>query len=459
MFILNLLNEGTRGGGDSYMHYLFARWSFDYPHLFFDHWGKPFFTILASPFAQFGFKGAVMFNILASIGSGVLVAQSAKKMGVTSHGLGLVMTVFTPLFFVLSFSSLTEILFAFTLILSIYFFVSEKYSWSAIVISFIPFARTEGVIFLPLFGLAFVMLKQYRLLLFLVAGFVVMALIGFPVHKDLLWPITKSPYHDSSALYGSGSLFHFVKKAPDIFGWPLIAGFLIGIATMIVSVAQKQERKFGCSVFLILGCSMGYFSAHSVVWAFGIGGSAGLTRVMAGIVPLLTLTAVFGFHYFLSRSNHKKYSFWMNIMIGGVFVIDGYTKNKFPLELISEEKVVASACNYIKDNGLDKEYIVYYSPFEAYLLGLDHFSTHKSRDRVLDNQKPSKGLKKGTIIIWDAHFGPNEGGLSREALLNDSSLHLLSEFSSKKEAKTNGDPFYEVLVFQKMNQISIQKDE
>ena len=171
-------------GGDSYMHYLIAHWSFEYPYLFFDHWGKPLFTIFSAPFAQFGFKGSVTFNILVAIGSGVLVTQSAKEMGAKFSWLGLLMTVFTPLFFVISFSSLTEILFAFTLVLSIYLFVIQKFDWSAIVISFIPFARTEGVIFLPLFALIFILLKNYKSVFALVTGFVVMSLVGFQYIKN-----------------------------------------------------------------------------------------------------------------------------------------------------------------------------------------------------------------------------------------------------------------------------------
>lgn len=448
MFILNMFNQGTRGGGDSYMHYLFAHWSFVHPKLFFDHWGKPLFTILSSPFAQLGFKGAVTFNIIAGIASGVLVALTAKKMGAKFSWLGILMTVFTPLFFVISFSSLTEILFAFTLVLAIYLFVTQNYQWSAIVISFIPFARTEGVIFLPLFALG--LAKNYKSIWFLLTGFVIMSVIGYPVHKDLLWTITKNPYHGSTSIYGSGDPFHFFMEAPAIFGWPLIISFVLGVVAMVLTFYKQKNGQFAVHAILILGCSLGYFLAHSLVWAFGIGASAGLTRVMAGIVPLLALTGLFGLSYFLESIKWSGTTrVWVLTVLALVFVIEGTTKNKFPLELKKMDQTVIDACQFIRNENLDQEFIVYYNPLEAYTLKLDPFSTERSRERVLDNTLPSKDLSAGSVIIWDSQFGPVEGGLAKEVLLNDSELNLLKAFIAPNEFNGTDNFDFEVLIFQK----------
>ena len=453
MMILNMLNEGTHGGGDSYMHHMFAKWSFVHPRLLFDHWGKPLFTILSAPFAQFGFKGSVMFNIIIAILSGVLVAKSAKKMGVENSWLAILLTVFSPMFFVISFSSLTEILFAFVLIVSIYLFISEKYIWSAIVISFIPFARTEGVIFLPLFFLAYLFLKEYKSIGFLLTGFLLMAIAGYPVYNDWLWPITKNPYHDSSALYGNGNIWHFIDHSPAIFGWPLIISFGIGLVTLAMSTLKSKSNHLFWITFLIVGCSIGYFMAHSVVWAFGMGGSAGLTRVMAGIIPVLALIGIIGVDYLLKTL--KVPSKIINLILGVLailFVIEGYTKNKFPLVLGQEEVVMLELRDFIESKELTSEFIVYYSPFEAFILGLDHFDGTNSRDRVNNIEVPSTGLKENSIIIWDGHYAPNEGGLPKENLLNDSELELIAEFKPVQPFQSYGGHDYEILVFQKVGE-------
>ena len=63
--ILLFLSEGTHGGADDVNHYQLARYAFQHPEFFLDQWGKPFFTALMAPFAQLGFNGVRIFNVLA----------------------------------------------------------------------------------------------------------------------------------------------------------------------------------------------------------------------------------------------------------------------------------------------------------------------------------------------------------------------------------------------------------
>ena len=55
------------GGADNYAHFNISRWAFRYPSLFLDHWGKPLYTILAVPFAQFGFVAVRILNSVLSL--------------------------------------------------------------------------------------------------------------------------------------------------------------------------------------------------------------------------------------------------------------------------------------------------------------------------------------------------------------------------------------------------------
>src|SRR4051812_47435640 len=54
-------------GGDGLRHYLISRYSWQHPLLFTDLWGKPFFTLVSSPFSQFGLIGTKIFNIICSL--------------------------------------------------------------------------------------------------------------------------------------------------------------------------------------------------------------------------------------------------------------------------------------------------------------------------------------------------------------------------------------------------------
>ena len=81
LFLLVLFTfEGTGDAGDSIHHYLYARYAPYHPELFFDHWAKPLYVLLAAPFAAFGFEGVKGMNILASIGTAYFVFRSAQKL-------------------------------------------------------------------------------------------------------------------------------------------------------------------------------------------------------------------------------------------------------------------------------------------------------------------------------------------------------------------------------------------
>ena len=57
--------KGTGDDGDSVAHFLYSRDAFLYPKYFFNHWAKPLFVFISSPFAQFGLVGVKLMNVVA----------------------------------------------------------------------------------------------------------------------------------------------------------------------------------------------------------------------------------------------------------------------------------------------------------------------------------------------------------------------------------------------------------
>ncbi|MDX5321819.1 MAG: hypothetical protein LPK45_11810, partial [Bacteroidota bacterium] len=55
------------GGEDGVMHHLFARYVPQHPGNLLDHWAKPFYVLLSTPFAQLGFLGSLLFNVLLAV--------------------------------------------------------------------------------------------------------------------------------------------------------------------------------------------------------------------------------------------------------------------------------------------------------------------------------------------------------------------------------------------------------
>jgi len=125
---LSLASNASEGGGDAIVHYRIARYSWRYPELFMDMWGKPVFTALSSLFAQLGFNNMKIFNVLVAVTTGILGFGILKRSGSPLSGLYFLLLFFTPIYFVLIPSTLTEPLFGLCLMTGIYLFQRNRYT-------------------------------------------------------------------------------------------------------------------------------------------------------------------------------------------------------------------------------------------------------------------------------------------------------------------------------------------
>jgi hypothetical protein len=49
-------------------------------------------------------------------------------------------------------------------------------------------------------------------------------------------------------------------------------------------------------------------------------------------------------------------------------------------------------------------------------MGKDPIGNPKVQEGVYDRKNPGKNIRPGEIILWEAHYGPNEGRLPLERL-------------------------------------------
>lgn len=243
--IVIFLTQNSYGGGDNFAHYKFAHWGWKYHHLLFDHWGKPVFTIFISPFAQFGINGARIYNLLMGFSTALIVWKLAIHFKFKYSALILLLVIFTPIYFILMFTTLTEVSFSFFLALAVLLFFKKKYLFSAIAVSFLPIVRTEGIVLFPLFVMAFSLKKKYLSIPFLLTGFFVITLCGLPFNDDFWWLITKMPYSgDAKDIYGSGSLFRFINDTRGILGYPIWILFVMGLLVSLIRWGKIDKYKF-----------------------------------------------------------------------------------------------------------------------------------------------------------------------------------------------------------------------
>ncbi len=448
-------SEGGYGGADSFMHYYFAKYAFEQPHLLLDHWGKPLFTLLASPFAQLGFMGVRVFNLCCGLVSAMLAFSTAQKLELKYPLVAGLMALTATLAPVVWLSGLTEPLFGLVFILAIYFGATNKWLWSALVISFIPMVRTEGIIFLPLWIIGLVLMKQYKALPLTITGVLIYSIIGGIAGLGFDWVWAGSPY-GSAPVYGSGELLHFWNYREETFGRWYITLFIAGIAYLVLKWKRFTAiHSESITWFLILTAVIGYFMAHSVVWFLGTGSSAGLTRVMVGIIPVGALVAAASFELLQLIPTKKTIYIAYGIMAILGFLqfqgaISGTGHLSIPTKWGVEEVALQELVERVQKKELDHNYIVYYNPIVAFMMDLNPFTTENSREKVINPNAPEQGLPLGTLVFYDNHFGPSEGNLPQLLLDTNSSFAMLDSVPAAFEHRMPNGDWYNVYLYQKV---------
>ena len=94
-------NEFCEGGPDNTWHYYFSKYALTYPDFFLHHWGKPLFILLSTWFAQFGFFGIKIFNVLCGILSTIVAYKILSHLKVSFKWIIAPLLLFSPLLSIL----------------------------------------------------------------------------------------------------------------------------------------------------------------------------------------------------------------------------------------------------------------------------------------------------------------------------------------------------------------------
>jgi len=461
--LILLLSTGITGDTDSIAHYMFSRYAFKYPELFLEHWGKPLFTILSAPFAQLGYTGAMIFNILCGLLTAWLIYRIASKLLYDYSWTVILMVIFSPVYLINMFTSLTEILFSLVLVGAIYLFLVRRFIGSAILISLIPFARTEGLMFLPLFLVAYLWMKQYRAIPFLAAGFVLFGLLGLPKYQDFWWFFTAMPYGESgSELYGSGSFFFYVRKFHHIMGFPLIILALVGtgaIAKWFIS-SRKLLHDIGWTTeyVLILPAFFGFILAHSFLWWQGLMGVLASYRFIACVLPLGAFIALAGFNVII---NSVSYNRVVRNRVGALIILSvlvtPFVYYKIPFIPRGSYDTIEKAATWLRNSAYHDRFIYYFDPTVAFFLKEDPWDEERVFQIKPDRENPEKSFNDSAVVFWENSFGAFEAGIPFEKLLLNPHFKLLNVFVPKKDFTSASGEFYFLALFEKTLPDSVRK--
>ena len=450
---LLLFNGETYGGADNIQHFQIARYAFKYPELFLDLWGKPVYTGIIAPFAPLGYSVVKGINLLLAVCTLFLAGKLSRDLVQGTSLYTILLIAFSPVYFFLMITCLTEVLFSLVLVSAVYLFYKNKLAFSAIILSFIPFVRSEGLVLFPVFALAYFLRKAYGQILLLAVGTIFFSLIGFFAFGDLLWILHRFPYSMGDSVYGHGSLLHFVMNSNFIFGVPFLILLVLGLIYWLFQIFRKFSFKDENLILFIVitGSWLGYFVAHSYVWWKGTGGSLGLTRVIGAVIPLAALTAAKGIQLISESIKNRRISTGIISFLVAAQVFLLFSQNDLPTKTNQVDQLIAESCTYLKQESISGK-VFYFNPELVFHLEIDPYDQAKCNWGIADKQQPSNSMNYGDILIWDAHFGPNEGGVLLDNLMNDPQLQLIKSVIPAERFQVLGGYDYEIHIFRKVEQ-------
>jgi len=455
LFSISLISVGLYGDTDSITHYQIARYAFKYPWLLVHHWGKPLFTILSAPFAQFGLQGSIFFNIFCGLLSAWQIYRIAKELNFRYALAVIPFSLFAPVYMITLFTSLTEILFCLVLVAGIYYFLKQKSILSAIIISFIPYARTEGIMFLVIFLLAFILVKKFKAIPFLFTGYIIYSLVGYLHYKDLFWFFTTMPYGEKgSAIYGSGRFWYYIVQFHTLMGWPLLILAVLGVIYLIIRIYKDKKSKFSTpwvtQNFLIMGSFFLFILVHSFLWWQGMLGVLGSKRFMACIMPLGGFLAIMGLNFILMGKNKPGWikPFIISFILGSV-LISPYIFNDIPAPLVKENLVMKKTAEALKIKGFKEDKIIYSDPKLPFFMNANPFALNGMRTSLPDPSKPTLGLAEGQVVVWDTHFSEFEERLLLTELLDNPNFQVIDGFVPDQDYAIFQGQNYMSLIFQR----------
>lgn len=425
--VLVMLNQSTYDSGDSILHFLYSKQALSYPQHFLNHWAKPLFVLLSSPFAYLGWNGMKLFNALCILGSTYYTFRLFKVYEMKAW-LAVLFCFSAPQFFLVQASGLTEPLFTFGLIALIYYLKEEKYIVAMSLLSFLPFVRSEGWIIWLIISVYMLVARKWKYIPWILLGTVLYGMVGWFVDGDFLWMFHQNPYSGEEVKYGSGQLLHYIDQLPYVIGFPLYLFVFIGLFDGFQRSirAQISNHEF----FTVYGVFLGYIVAHSIFWYMGWFHSFGLKRVLIVLVPLVAFIAYRGVERVICafRFLQTKYV-WIGACI--LLIVFPFTSNKAALGLPESfqkeplQVMIDDIATYCQKHYPNKTRIYYGNTY--FVLSFDK-----------DMDDPKQAMRIGmlneydvldsSLILWDSYFAVTDQDVTESFIQKKEGLRFVKRF-------------------------------
>ncbi len=438
LIVYHQLNEVPVDSGDGLAHFFIAQHVFSEPIELLNHWGKPLFTLFSAPFAYFGFQVYVYFNILVFALTLFLAQRLFQhyKIDPKISALLPLLLLAAPDYVSNVLGGMTEVLFGFMVLLSGYLALKKHWLWFALLVSFMPFARSEGQLMLPLALLVLLYNKQLKVLPLLGFGFIIYAFIGLFALGDFWWYFTQNPYQGAAEIYGQGEWLHYVMNWHLHLGLPGLIVLLAALLVFVWLLFKKKIKREQTAIAVYFACIyFGIVLVHAYLWANGKNGALGLSRLAIHGLPGLLVACLL----LLSWANTKSwftYSLAIPLFLVSVLCIRDYPlvyDQLFPKKAMPNERAVLDATDatmrYLQNQDVGRVY--YYHPLVAYKSG---YNLKAKNEKFVQKsfaffEEDYAQLNNGDLIIWDSHFGKRDMNFPEELTSRFDELYVFTPFN------------------------------
>lgn len=491
---LAMLRSAGAYHDDDLDHYNMARAAFAEPRFFVDPWGRPGFTLLYALPAQLGWNAVRFTTILISLGTMLVTALTARRLGVGQPGTWGALVGWQPLFLLLSFSALTEPLGALLLALVLYAQAADRPRLATVAAGLLPLVRQElGVVAILVAGWILLHRRHaWRELLWIPLPVLAWGIAGGLIHGDAAW--LPGAILGSERPLNSAGPMTYVRNLITVTGPVVFLGLFLGAAALAVSSsddrATRRPPRFAALTWVVV-----FGLLTLLTWEkLPFGGSIGFLRHLIVLAPVGGLVAGYGYGAAFEASGRRRWivavlTLSVVVLVGlllshklavDFYIVAGHDWSRIvglapaallvlaapwlkqrrrlvlstvpflaalfciatirPIDLNVEQKVIKASVDYLTHERLLGRPMMANHPWIYFFTHRDRWDRTATPYITFDNLESAK---PGTLVIWENHYGQRlYGNVPVEALRADPRWEMNYEVES-------GDGQFRVVIFER----------
>lgn len=468
---------------DEMGHYLNMRDFWTNPGAILGNWPKTGYKLVMVLPSLMGYQGVLFFNSLIASVTVYMTYVLLREYKINYAFFGALILALQPLYFDLSFRSYAEIFSGLLLLLIIYFYKKDKLFISGLILGYLFTVRQEVAVLGIVLAVMFALRKNYLAIISMGIFPLLYMFAGYLQSGDMMFIINEMKNVGEMDFGGANrGALHYLKVYIFIVGPVCLALFLSGYLGFIGKNFKDYFKKYDLVyivftlmffipvALMIKGVNPGtwrYLLPVSPLAAFfAVVGLNNLSDAkfkniflgIAGVLLLITLsmlsyksngldllnstgnsvsefTKVIFLGLFVAaviivgRSNIQQYL--NTLAIVGIILGTGYLYvNYESRKLNPENEAIIEIGKYVNTPEI-KDKNVYYTNSNILFFG-DIFGDRGKKFKTLNMENLSKA-EKGSIIIWDTHYGYRpeyKKDVKLDVLKDSVSYKLLNQFMS-----------------------------